>query len=79
MTEFGGEWIQAFPKDSWANVTNEYEPYTFNDYGSKIPLQEFRPTTVQPASATHDKRARWKAGGKKRRRQHVVAREYSRL
>ena len=52
MTEFGGEWIQAFPKDSWANVTNEYEPYTFNDYGSKIPLQELRPTTVDAANRT---------------------------
>jgi len=42
-TAFGAEWIQMFPKDSWANVTNEYEPFTFNDYGSKIPLREFRP------------------------------------
>merc|ERR1719181_700351 len=52
MTEFGGEWIQAFPKDSWANVTNEYEPYTFNDLGSKIPLQEFRPTTIDAFNRT---------------------------
>ena len=44
MTAFGGEWVQLFPKDSWANVTNEYEPFTFNDYGAKIPLPEFRPT-----------------------------------
>merc|ERR1719331_2064289 len=42
LTEFGGEWVQSFPKDSWQNKTNEYEPYTFNDYGSKIPLSEFR-------------------------------------
>ena len=34
--------MQSFPKDSWQNKTNEYEPYTFNDYGSKIPLSEFR-------------------------------------
>merc|ERR1719421_2869655 len=46
LTEFGGEWVQSFPKDSWQNKTNEYEPYTFNDYGSKIPLAEFRPVTV---------------------------------
>ena len=25
---------------------HRYEPYTFNDYGSKIPLQRFRPTDV---------------------------------
>merc|ERR1719160_392635 len=25
MTAFGAEWVQPFPKDSWANVTNEYE------------------------------------------------------
>jgi len=43
-TAFGGEWVQLFPKDSWENTTNEYEPFTFNDYGAKVPLQEFRPT-----------------------------------
>jgi hypothetical protein len=36
--------VQLFPKDSWENTTNEYEPFTFNDYGAKVPLQEFRPT-----------------------------------
>merc|ERR1719473_39355 len=46
MTAFGAEWVQLFPKDSWANVTNEYEPFTFNEYGAKIPLPEFRPTTT---------------------------------
>merc|ERR1719482_2675393 len=45
LTAFGAEWVQLFPKDSWANVTNEYEPFTFNEYGAKIPLPEFRPTT----------------------------------
>jgi len=44
LTAFGGEWVQLFPKDSWENTTNEYEPFTFNDYGAKVPLQEFRPT-----------------------------------
>jgi hypothetical protein len=44
-TEFGAEWVQMFPKDSWANTTNEYEPFTFNEYGAKIPLPEFRPTS----------------------------------
>jgi len=45
LTEFGGEWVQMFPKDSWTNVTNEYEPYDFNDFGAKIPLAAFRPTS----------------------------------
>jgi hypothetical protein len=45
LTAFGAEWVQLFPKDSWANTTNEYEPFTFNEYGAKIPLPEFRPTT----------------------------------
>jgi hypothetical protein len=45
LTEFGGEWVQLFPKDSWSNTTNEYEPYSFNSYGAKIPLHEFRPTS----------------------------------
>ena len=30
LTAFGAEWVQLFPKDSWANVTNEYEPFTFH-------------------------------------------------
>merc|ERR1719311_890343 len=44
LTAFGGEWVQLFPKDSWENTTNEYEPFTFNHYGAKIPLPEFRAT-----------------------------------
>ena len=31
---------------------HRYEPYTFNDYGSKIPLQEFRPTTIDSVDRT---------------------------
>jgi len=52
ITEFGAEWVKAYEKDSWENVTNEYEPFTFNDFGSKIPLQEFRPTTKDNHSRT---------------------------
>lgn len=37
-TDLGGEWVKLFPKDSWKNETNEYEPFLFNKYGSKIPL-----------------------------------------
>jgi hypothetical protein len=51
MTAFGAEWVQLFPKDSWANVTNEYEPFTFNEFGAKIPLQEFRPTSDHATDA----------------------------
>merc|ERR1719364_507885 len=51
LTAFGGEWVQLFPKDSWENTTNEYEPFTFNDYGSKVPLQEFRPTDSLSSTA----------------------------
>jgi hypothetical protein len=46
LTAFGTEWVQLFPKDSWENVTNEFEPFTFNDWGAKVPLTEFRPTTT---------------------------------
>jgi len=45
LSAFGAEWVQLFPKDSWENTTNEYEPFTFNEYGAKIPLPEFRPTS----------------------------------
>jgi hypothetical protein len=44
LTDLGAEWVQLFPKDSWENTTSEYEPFTFNSYGAKVPLQEFRPT-----------------------------------
>ena len=44
LTAFGAEWVQLFPKDSWENTTNEYEPFTFNMYGAKIPLPNFRST-----------------------------------
>merc|ERR1719316_701675 len=56
LTEFGGEWVKSYPKDSWQNVTNEYEPYTFNDYGSKIPLDQFRAVTInaQTGQKLHD-------------------------
>jgi hypothetical protein len=47
FTRFGAEWIQLFPKDSWTNVTNEYEPFTFNSYGAKIPLN--RATSTEHA------------------------------
>merc|ERR1719478_1308831 len=46
LTSFGAEWVQLFPKDSWENTTNEYEPFTFNEYGAKVPLPEFRATTT---------------------------------
>jgi len=38
LTRFGAEWVKLFEKDSWKNETNEYEPYTFNEYGAKIPI-----------------------------------------
>merc|ERR1719408_889390 len=44
ITALGAEWVQLFPKDSFENVTNEYEPFTFNDFGAKVPL--FRKTTT---------------------------------
>ena len=31
LTAFSVEWVQLFPKDSWENTTNEYEPFTFNE------------------------------------------------
>jgi hypothetical protein len=43
MTAFGAEWVQLFPKDSWGNVTNEYEPFTFNEFGAKIPALRATP------------------------------------
>jgi hypothetical protein len=46
LTAFGGEWVKLYPKDSWANTTNEYEPFLFNEFGAKIPLPEFRPTST---------------------------------
>jgi hypothetical protein len=53
ITAFGGEWVQLFPKDSWSNATNEYEPFTFNEYGAKIPLPELRPTSELSTDAAN--------------------------
>merc|ERR1719197_299894 len=47
LSAFGAEWVQMFPKDSWTNVTNEYEPFSFNEFGAKIPLPEFRPEDAE--------------------------------
>jgi hypothetical protein len=47
LTAFGAEWVKAFPRSSFHNITNEYEPYTINAFGSKIPLTEFRPVSSQ--------------------------------
>jgi len=54
LTEFGGEWLQLFPKDSWENVTNEYEPFTFNEFGAKVPLVELRFPEALPGSEDGD-------------------------
>jgi hypothetical protein len=42
LTRFGAEWVKLFEKDSWKNVTSETEPFTFNEYGAKIPIAEDR-------------------------------------
>jgi hypothetical protein len=54
LTAFGGEWVQLFPKDSWENTTNEYEPFTFNDYGAKIPLFRAPSTALADDAPTED-------------------------
>jgi hypothetical protein len=55
MTEFGGEWVKLYPKDSWENVTNEYEPWTMNQFGSKIPLLRYTPEdTADPEPEKED-------------------------
>ena len=40
LTAFGAEWVQLFPKDSWENTTNEYEPFTFNE-SAAFPVNVF--------------------------------------
>merc|ERR1719387_3182487 len=42
ISAFGGEWISLYPKDSWMNLTTEFEPFSFNSYGAKIPIAELR-------------------------------------
>jgi hypothetical protein len=44
VSAFKAEWVQLFPKDSWTKVAEAFEPFEMNDYGSIIPLQQFRPT-----------------------------------
>jgi hypothetical protein len=54
MTEFGSEWVQLFRKDSWENITNEYEPWTMNKYGAKIPLNRNTPDGDPPVPDKED-------------------------
>jgi hypothetical protein len=42
ISAFGGEWLSLYPKDSWMNLTTEFEPFSFNSYGAKIPIAELR-------------------------------------
>lgn len=40
---FGGEFLQMYAKDKWDVLSAETEPYSFNAFGSKVPLKMFRP------------------------------------
>lgn len=55
LTKFQGEWLKLFPKDSWEEVTSAFEPYTINDWGSKVPLAEYRPDVVFDSQADTSK------------------------
>merc|ERR1719359_1884921 len=39
---FQGEFLNMYKKDSWEVLRTEHEPYTHNNYGSVVPLDEFR-------------------------------------
>jgi len=54
MTEFGSEWVKLYRKDSWKNVTNEYEPWTMNKYGAKIPVLRNTPDGDPPNPEKED-------------------------
>jgi hypothetical protein len=54
MTAFGGEWVKLFKKDSWVNVTNEYEPFTFNSFGAKVPLLRMPATQHESVAESTD-------------------------
>jgi hypothetical protein len=54
MTAFGGEWVKLFKKDSWVNVTNEYEPFTFNSFGAKVPLLRMPATEHESVTESTD-------------------------
>jgi hypothetical protein len=43
LTAFGSEWVKLFEKDSWSNKTVEWEPFTFNEYGAKVPFLRWKP------------------------------------
>lgn len=39
---FQAEFLQMYEKGSWEKIRSEHEPYTHNDYGSVVPLDQFR-------------------------------------
>merc|ERR1719265_967932 len=55
-TAFQAEWLMLFPKDSWTQVETELELFTWNPYGSVIPLKEYRPLdpTINDLAAALD-------------------------
>ena len=58
LTAFGGEWVKLYPKDSWANVTNEYAGLQSRDadprFESRVLPSEL-PTQRQRRSANVSK------------------------
>jgi hypothetical protein len=54
ISSFGAEWITLYPKDSWLNLQTEFEPYTFNSFGAKIPIAELRGVTELEAETAVD-------------------------
>jgi hypothetical protein len=47
LTKFQGEWVKLYRKGSWIEVASEWEPYTHNNHGSKIPLPAYRPDVTE--------------------------------
>merc|ERR1719335_1477124 len=63
ISSFGGEWISLYPKDSFLNLTTEFEPYTYNEYGAKIPIAALRGVTELEAATAVDESAAGGDGG----------------
>jgi hypothetical protein len=63
ISAFGGEWISLFPKDSFLNLTTEFEPYTFNAFGAKIPIADLRGVSELEAATAVDETQSGGSGG----------------
>ena len=58
----GAEFVNMYKKDDWTPLRSEFEPFTFNDYGSKVPLAIHEVGLPGPSNFGHHLAHTWLIG-----------------